>query len=254
MRKLRELFIVLCLIIVPRKRITVIQKVASSKNFDFSSDFQLISSQEILCIGLAWLVKSELEWKFLSSEGNREGVLARVGRVDFSDLDGVISQEEMDYVVTIVAFSEEFEHPPVIFQELLFGYNSPPTQLLLKIILHDCILDWNKLGCRFLNPLIAQVILGRTLRVAKLFIELPGVLVTVHKANRLAVNVHDIADSEILRHEELAIFINCLFPLQEDTLRDTRVFLLFLVDRYGVILKIEADDELNRAWLTFRIL
>jgi hypothetical protein len=126
----------------------------------------------------------------------------------------------MDNELLIVGTGVKLEHFPIIFQKLLFRDHSSTAQLLLQIVLHDCILNWDKLGGSLLNPGIILVVLSRPLRNAHFFIELPGVLIAVHQPNILSVYFNHITYSEILRHKELAVFIDSLLPFEEDALRD----------------------------------
>lgn len=92
-----------------------------------AADAQLLSLEEVLGVGLAWLVEREVLGEFLPAEGDREWVLARVRQCDFSDLDGVIGEEVVDDEGRALEPRVELEHLPVVLEELLLGVDLTTT-------------------------------------------------------------------------------------------------------------------------------
>lgn len=77
-------------VIVSGEFITTLDWIGTTKYLDAATDVDLLSSNEVLSVGLARLVEGELSWQFLPSESYREGVFARVWEGHFSNLDSVI--------------------------------------------------------------------------------------------------------------------------------------------------------------------
>ena len=84
--------------------------------------FNILGSNKVRGVGLSRLVKGELPWQFLSFQHQWEWVSSTVLVVDFSDIDGVISQVIM-HDVRDVALDVELKYFPVVLQELFLRLN-----------------------------------------------------------------------------------------------------------------------------------
>ena len=62
--------------------------------------------------------------------------------MDLSNLNGVISQEVVPLELEILGLSEESEHLSIVIKELLLGWDSSSTKLLLKELEELWVLLW----------------------------------------------------------------------------------------------------------------
>ena len=85
----------------------------------FPLEFYLIASKVSISNELlTGLIDGESLWQFLSSQVYREGVSSVIWEMNFSDLDGIISQEIVPHKLEILRFSEESENLSVVIEEL----------------------------------------------------------------------------------------------------------------------------------------
>jgi hypothetical protein len=105
----------------------------ASINLEFSTEnIQLLIKldvsrlSEILCVCLSWLIECELLRQFLTTEHEWEWISAAVLEIDFSDLQGVISEVVMKNVRNI-GENIEFQDFSIIFKELLLRWHSSTT-------------------------------------------------------------------------------------------------------------------------------
>jgi hypothetical protein len=81
---------------------------------------------------LAWLVHLEGFWQLLSSQVHRERVSAVVGKVHFSDLNGIVSQEVVPNELHIFRSDEESKNFSIEVQELLLRSHLASSKGLLQ--------------------------------------------------------------------------------------------------------------------------
>ena len=92
---------------------------------------------------LSWLINVERFRQLLSSEVHWEWVSSVIWEVYFSDLYGIVSQEIVPDELKVWSWScEESQHLSIVVQELLLGWNSSSTKLLLQELKKFWILLW----------------------------------------------------------------------------------------------------------------
>ena len=96
------------IIIVLCKSIASFDRIDSSKNVDWFSDFNLSSCNKIFSVSLTWLIQGELSWKFLSFESYWKGIFSWVWCWNFTDFDCIVSEEIMNNVFFSFECTEEF--------------------------------------------------------------------------------------------------------------------------------------------------
>ena len=113
-------------VIVLRKFIYAFIFEDSTVSDKFSFEFNLIASEiSVTNELLTWLIDGESLWQFLSSQVHTEGVSSVIWEMNFSDLNGVVSQEVVPDKLKVFARGEESEHLSVIIQELFdLSYSS----------------------------------------------------------------------------------------------------------------------------------
>lgn len=134
----------------------------------------------------------------------------------------------------------KLENFAVVEEELLFGVDLAPSQLLLKVLLHDCILLRHPFAVDFGGPLVALVGLRGTLRLAQFLVKLAGVVITVVQINIPAVNRDGLPQPEVVGGQEFPVLVKALLPPEEGLADgETVIFLFFLVHLDGVVLEVE---------------
>jgi len=110
----------------------------ASINLEFSTEnIQLLIKldvsrlSEILSVCLSWLIECELLRQFLTTEHEWEWISATVLEIDFSDLQGVISEVVMKNVRNI-GENIEFQDFSIIFKELLLRWHSSTTLITVN--------------------------------------------------------------------------------------------------------------------------
>ncbi len=113
--------------------------------------------EEVFLDDLARLVEIELAGDLLSLEEDVELVLARVLEVDLPDLEGVVGEEVVHDVGTVVE-DEELEDLPVVLQELLLVPDSRTSQSVFRVLLHVVVTHRDELHIGLLVELVLRLV------------------------------------------------------------------------------------------------
>jgi len=173
--------------------------------------------------------------------------------MSFTDFNGVVSQEVLDYERAVVAGAVETEDLSVVVQELFLRCNFTSAEFLLKVLEHECIALGSDGDLRFLERIGRAFLSGGAL-LSAFHEELSRVIITIVNAELTSIDADVAAYGEILRHERLlgSVTLENHMSLKESALRNSTVGLLGLGDHDRLILKIVenggfADSEVFEA-------
>jgi len=106
--------------------ITAINLELSAKNIQLLVKLDISRFSEIFCICLSWLIKCEFLRQFLTTKHQWEWVSAAVLKVDFSDLQSIISKVIVENIRDIRE-NIEFQDLSIILKELFLRWYSSTT-------------------------------------------------------------------------------------------------------------------------------
>lgn len=136
----------------------------------------------------------------------------------------------------------ELENFAVVEEELFFGVDFAPSQLLFEVLLHDGVLFRQPFAVDFGGPLVTLVGFGWALGLPKFLVELAGVVITVVQVDVPTVNRDGLPQSEVMGSQELAVLVETFLPPEESFAHgEAVVFLFLLIHLDGVILKVEEE-------------
>jgi len=117
--------------------------------------------------------------------------------VNFSDLDGVISQEIVPLKLKVSTGGEESKHFSVVIEELLLGWNASTTKLLLKEFKELWVLLWWNRFARVCESILWACLSFR-LSLSQIVEKFSGIDISVIDSNSSS------ADSDIKSYSEVS--------------------------------------------------
>lgn len=175
--------------------------------------------------------------------------------MSFTNFNGVVGQEVLDYERAVVAGAVETENLSVVVQELFLRCNFTSAKFLLKVLEHESIAFGSDRDLRLLEG-VGRASLSGGAFLSAFHEELSRVLITVVNAELTSIDADVATNGEVLRHEGLlgSVTLENHVSLKESALRNSTIGLLGLGDHDRLILKIVengrfADSEVFEAAL-----
>jgi len=139
---------------------------------------------------------------------------------------------------------KEFEHLPIVFQELFFGVDFASAQLLLQIVFHLRILFGDPFVGDSGSPLVIGVGFGRAEWLPNFLIELSSIVIAVVEVDGSAVDDNSFAQLEVIGGHEFAVVLDVLLAFEELALGYSRILMFLFVDGNGVVFQVEEHFDL----------
>jgi len=187
---------------------------------------------------LTGLVHVKGFWKSLSSQIDWEWVSSIVREVNFSNLDGIISQEIVPLELEVTTWCEESKHFSVVIKELLLGWNSSSSKLLLKEFEEFWILLWWNWNARS-NESVFWAHLSFRLRLSHIDEKFSGILISVIDSNSSSANsdIESYAEIFWLEWHFWAVLLQNHLPVKECSLWSSTVDHFWFCDENWSIFK-----------------
>lgn len=152
--------------------------------------------------------------------------------------------------IRILRLNVELQDSAVILQKLFLGLHASASQLVFQIVHHLGVFHGDVFILKIVVEVIHRTRFTELLWHSQVIIKFSCVLIAVVEVDFLGVDVHLLADHEIIHREEFLIISSKDFlTFQKGSLRNSRIFLFIFNDFNAVIFKIEVQGQLADAVL-----